>query len=188
MHLLLLLFPCMDRLQWTQKHHLSRLLSVLPWKLILYCFSYYCYLHSCWMVTAGATAYTNARFGSGTGGIFLNYVGCRGTESSLLSCSHQGIGVHNCKHNEDAGVSCSGILRYIFATEAYGMHIFFFCDENFIKSCVLIGSSSNKLHLWPDSSNGRIESKRRESGNLLWKHMGHRLWQTVGLPWSSSYM
>ena len=78
------------------------------------------------MVTAGATAYTNARFGSGTGGIFLNYVGCRGTESSLLSCSHQGIGVHNCKHNEDAGVRCSGILRYVFCYESVWYAYFLF--------------------------------------------------------------
>ena len=55
----------------------------------------------------GAVAYSNARFGRGSGGIFLNYVGCRGTESSLLSCSNPGIGVHNCRHSEDVGVSCA---------------------------------------------------------------------------------
>ena len=57
---------------------------------------------------AGATAYTNAYFGRGSGGIFLDNVGCTGTESTLLSCSHSGVGVHNCLHTADAGVRCSG--------------------------------------------------------------------------------
>ena len=56
----------------------------------------------------GAIAYTNAYFGRGTGGIFLDNVGCRGTESTLLSCYNPGIGYHNCRHTADAGVRCLG--------------------------------------------------------------------------------
>ena len=56
----------------------------------------------------GAIAYTNAYFGSGTGGIFMDNVGCRGTESTLLSCPYNGIGYHNCRHTDDAGVRCLG--------------------------------------------------------------------------------
>ena len=29
-----------------------------------------------------------------------------GAESELLDCSHDGIGVHNCNHFEDASVRC----------------------------------------------------------------------------------
>ena len=32
---------------------------------------------------------------------------CRGDELQLLSCSHYGVGNHNCEHYEDAGVNCS---------------------------------------------------------------------------------
>ena len=43
-----------------------------------------------------------------TGPILLDNVGCLGTESSLLECSHLGIGVYpNCIHYEDAGVRCT---------------------------------------------------------------------------------
>ena len=60
------------------------------------------------MFHTGAVAYTNAYFGRGNGGIFLDNVGCSGTESTLLSCYNPGIGHHNCSHNNDAGVRCLG--------------------------------------------------------------------------------
>lgn len=41
------------------------------------------------------------------GPIFLDNVACRGTETDLLECTHNGLGVHNCQHFEDAGVACS---------------------------------------------------------------------------------
>ena len=58
---------------------------------------------------AGATAYTNAHFGQGTGAIFLDNVNCAGTETTLLSCPSNAVGVHNCQHSEDAGVFCPTI-------------------------------------------------------------------------------
>ena len=62
-------------------------------------------------MTVGAIAYSNSRFGNGMGVIFLDNVACRGIETSLLSCSHSGIGVHNCDHTDDAGVACNSYSK-----------------------------------------------------------------------------
>jgi deleted-in-malignant-brain-tumors protein 1 len=52
-------------------------------------------------------AFDDAEFGEGTGPILLDNFNCAGNESSLFSCSHQGVGINNCDHDEDAGVRCN---------------------------------------------------------------------------------
>ena len=54
-------------------------------------------------------AYQGAYYGQGTGPIVLDDVFCTGAESSLFSCSHRGVGNHNCDHSQDAGVRCGNI-------------------------------------------------------------------------------
>ncbi|XP_075924483.1 CD5 antigen-like [Petromyzon marinus] len=49
----------------------------------------------------------NARFGPGSGQIWLDDVRCSGTESRLSECEHLSWGYHNCVHGDDASVVCS---------------------------------------------------------------------------------
>ena len=49
------------------------------------------------------------RFGSGTGQIWLDNVGCTGSESRLNFCTNNGIGSHNCFHSEDVAIYCSSV-------------------------------------------------------------------------------
>ena len=56
------------------------------------------------------SAPVRARFGQGSGRIFLDDVSCTGRESSLAGCSHRGVSNHNCGHHEDAGVVCTGAI------------------------------------------------------------------------------
>ena len=48
----------------------------------------------------------NAFFGQGTGPIWVDGLDCRGSESRLVDCSFNGFGIHDCRHHEDAGVTC----------------------------------------------------------------------------------
>ncbi|KAM7407973.1 hypothetical protein PAMA_003621 [Pampus argenteus] len=44
---------------------------------------------------------------AGTGSIWLDDLQCTGSESNVFNCSHNGVGVNNCGHSEDAGVQCA---------------------------------------------------------------------------------
>ena len=71
--------------------------SVSIWLLPFFNWPFYCLL--------GATAYTSAQFGAGTGPIVMDEVQCRTTERRLIDCLFNLN--HNCSHSEDAGVKCT---------------------------------------------------------------------------------
>ena len=73
----------------------------------------------CSFLGLDSVAFSNAYFGEGTGSIWLDDVSCSGTESTLVSCSHNGLGSNDCDHYEDAGVYCEGSLIMFHADYPY---------------------------------------------------------------------
>ena len=57
---------------------------------------------------------TNAYYGQGEGQIWLQHLSCTGSERRLIDCNHDGFGVHNCSHHEDAGLVCNSKYSYQF--------------------------------------------------------------------------
>ena len=57
--------------------------------------------------SSAVSAPQSARFGQGSGRIWLDDVQCQGYESSIGNCRHRPWGVHDCSHREDASVICS---------------------------------------------------------------------------------
>lgn len=76
-------------------------------------------------ISTGARAISGTvpdRYNPGTGPIYLDEVRCTGSESALINCSFNTLGVHNCDHNEDAGVSCEGVKVFCL----------FFCLNHYV--------------------------------------------------------
>ena len=97
------------------KWHADNLDSLL---MVIYIIAFHLSFHrTLFFLFSGAIAYSNARFGRGTGHILLDNVECTGGESRLLDCyNYGGVGVYssNCGHYDDAGVRCNGkSFRYM---------------------------------------------------------------------------
>lgn len=69
----------------------------------MFCFE--CYVYCSYTVSFNSGSILNDVV-DGTGQIVLDDLGCTGSESRLVDCPHNGLGVHDCRHSHDIGVSC----------------------------------------------------------------------------------
>ena len=60
-------------------------------------------------IATDAVPFSNAHFGAGTGTIYLDNVGCTGSEANLIDCSRSSTVSCRYSHAEDAGVRCQGL-------------------------------------------------------------------------------
>ena len=58
------------------------------------------------IMTTGAVASLNARYGRGSGPVFYADVACGGLEARFTDCSKGEIEETNCDHSQDAGAVC----------------------------------------------------------------------------------
>ncbi|XP_006868351.1 PREDICTED: soluble scavenger receptor cysteine-rich domain-containing protein SSC5D [Chrysochloris asiatica] len=65
---------------------------------------------ACWELGCGKVRprVGKTHYGPGTGPIWLDDVGCKGSEASLSDCPAGAWGKHNCDHEEDVGITCTG--------------------------------------------------------------------------------
>ncbi|XP_069054993.1 antigen WC1.1-like [Lepisosteus oculatus] len=66
------------------------------------------------------SAAIEASFGPGSGAIWLDEVNCTGSELHLWDCCHSGLNQSDCRHKEDAGVTCTGRTRTTPQTQPLG--------------------------------------------------------------------
>ena len=64
--------------------------------------------HHDYFISTDAVAFSRAHFGAGTGTIYLDNVGCSGSEANLIDCSRSTSVSCSSGHSEDAGVRCQG--------------------------------------------------------------------------------
>ena len=60
-------------------------------------------------IPTDAVSFAGAHFGYGTGTIYLDNVGCTGSEANLIDCSRSSTVSCTYGHSEDAGVRCQGM-------------------------------------------------------------------------------
>ncbi|KAF7657056.1 hypothetical protein LDENG_00032330, partial [Lucifuga dentata] len=153
----------------------------------------------------------NAQFGQGSGPIWLANVGCFRNEPSITDCQHQGFGVHNCVHSEDAGVRCEFQSPPLLASELIcdrdqlqiGLHLADMVSSGLnALSGHLVGRNCSYVRVRDDIVWFEVERRTGSCGNTLTTNSTHAIYSNslfiypvsnvsfvlpVSLPFSCAY-
>ena len=67
-----------------------------------------------------SSAPLQAKYGQGSGAIWMNGVNCQGDEASLKECTYD-ADTSDCSHSEDASVECEVMVRLVNGGASYGL-------------------------------------------------------------------
>ena len=81
------------------------------------------------MLSVGTIAYRGAFFGRGNGPIYLERFRCNDGDAKLMDCALPPIGLHDCDHSQDAGVTCVGEIVSLYSLESV-FFLFYFVVMN----------------------------------------------------------
>ena len=124
----------------------------------------------------GATPFSLAFFGQGAGPIWLDNIVCTGSETKLYDCQNAGTGVHNCNHDEDAGVRCQIECKHQSCTISLCHTIYMYYNYKKFASDLLMNQYSSYLPGWWCQASWRTNPYWGPSWDLLQQLVGHSLW------------
>uniref|UniRef100_A0A8C2GIF6 SRCR domain-containing protein n=1 Tax=Cyprinus carpio TaxID=7962 RepID=A0A8C2GIF6_CYPCA len=111
-------------------------------------------------------ALSDAHFGPGSGPIWMSYVVCTGSESTLKNCGSSGWGKTSCDHSKDAGVRCSE-LDCGAPVQVLGAAAFDKGDTQMWTQQIQCRRNESQIHLCPTNSSHKHNCSHENSVELV---------------------